>query len=210
MKIGILFGKFDPLHNGHVNLAENFRDELELDKIIIVPLYCDIQKKGYAIQPSEHRYNMCNIAFGQRDGFEVSRMEIDREPEEYDEYEAERDISDSVHKIREEYPDDELYFLLGGNGFLRFQDTCRWSKITDDAIIAVSPENWTDDSQLETTAANLRSYGAEVMIVPIDVKEISSENVRRTVRNSDDISAMVPDGVEDYIWDNYLYYGSEE
>ena len=49
-------------------------------------------------------------------------------------------------------------------------------------------------------------YGATVKIVPIDVKEISSTSVRETVRRADDISSMVPEGVDDYIWDHYLYY----
>ena len=48
--------------------------------------------------------------------------------------------------------------------------------------------------------------GASVIIVPIDVKEISSTDVREAVRRGDDISAMVPPGVAEYIWDNYLYY----
>ena len=63
-----------------------------------------------------------------------------------------------------------------------------------------------DDSALEAEAAVLRSYEATVIIVPIDVKEISSTSVRETVRRADDISSMVPEGVDDYIWDHYLYY----
>ena len=59
---------------------------------------------------------------------------------------------------------------------------------------------------MEAQAAVLRSMGASVVIVPIDVKEISSTDVREAVRRGDDISAMVPQGVAEYIWDNYLYY----
>ena len=89
---------------------------------------------------------------------------------------------------------------------LSFQKWYAWSKITDEAVLAVAARNWEDDAALEAEAAVLRSYGAEVRIVPIDVKEISSTSVRETVRRADDISSMVPKGVDEYIWDHYLYY----
>ena len=59
---------------------------------------------------------------------------------------------------------------------------------------------------MEAEAAELRSYGAEVKIIPIDVKEISSTMVREAVRRADDISSMVPENVAEYIWSHYLYY----
>ena len=64
MRIGIYGGSFDTVHNGHINAAKTFMKELSLDKIIIVPAYCSPFKKGLAVTPSQHRLNMCNIAFG--------------------------------------------------------------------------------------------------------------------------------------------------
>ncbi len=198
MKIGIYGGSFDPVHNGHVNAALTFKEELSLDKIIVIPAYQPPHKKGLAMTPSEHRMNMCNIAFGNLEGFEVSDIEIKREDEGY--------MADTVAQLREIYPDDELYLLIGGDMLLYFQKWYAWHKITDEAVIAATARNWEDDSALEAEAAVLRSYGATVRIVPIDVKEISSTAVRETVKRSDDIASMVPPGVDDYIWDHYLYY----
>ena len=198
MKIGIYGGSFDPVHNGHVNAALTFKEELSLDKIIIVPAYQPPHKKGLALTPSEHRMNMCNIAFGGLEGFEVSDIEIKREDEGY--------MADTVAQIREQYPEDELFLLIGGDMLLYFQKWYAWHKITDEAVIAAAARNWEDDAALEAEAAVLRSYGAEVRIVPIDVKEISSTAVREAVKRSDDIASMVPKGVDDYIWDHYLYY----
>ena len=115
-------------------------------------------------------------------------------------------MADTVTQIREIYPDDEFFVLIGGDMLLYFQRWYAWHKITDEAVIAVAARNWEDDAALEAEAAVLRSYGAEVKIVPIDVKEISSTAVREAVRRADDISSMVPKGVDDYIWDHYLYY----
>lgn len=198
MRIGIYGGSFDPVHNGHINAARNFMEELSLDKIIIVPAYCSPFKKGLAVTPSQHRLNMCNIAFGNTEGFEVSDVEILRADEGY--------MSDTVAQIREQYPDAELFLLLGSDQLLTFQKWHAWSKITDEATVAAAARTWDDDAAMEAAAAVLRSYGAEVIIVPIDVKELSSTDVREAVRCGDDISAMVPPGVAEYIWDNYLYY----
>lgn len=198
MRIGIYGGSFDPVHNGHINAAKNFMEELSLDKIIIVPAYCSPFKKGLAVTPSQHRLNMCNIAFGNTEGFEVSDAEILRADEGY--------MSDTVAQIREQYPDAELFLLLGSDQLLTFQKWHAWSKITDEATVAAAARTWDDDAAMEAAAAVLRSYGAEVIIVPIDVKELSSTDVREAVRRGDDISAMVPPGVAEYIWDNYLYY----
>lgn len=198
MRIGIYGGSFDPVHNGHINAARNFMEELSLDKIIIVPAYCSPFKKGLAVTPSQHRLNMCNIAFGNTEGFEVSDVEIFRADEGY--------MSDTVAQIREQYPDAELFLLLGSDQLLTFQKWHAWSKITDEATVAAAARTWDDDAAMEAAAAVLRSYGAEVIIVPIDVKELSSTDVREAVRRGDDISAMVPPGVAEYIWDNYLYY----
>lgn len=198
MKIGIYGGSFDPVHNGHVNAALTFMEELSLDKIIIIPAYQPPHKKGLSMTPSEHRLNMCNLAFGKLERFEVSDIEIKREDEGY--------MADTIVQLRETYPEDELFLLIGGDMLLYFQKWHAWHKITDEAVLAVAARNWEDDAALEAEAAVLRSYGAEVRIVPIDVKEISSTSVRETVRRADDISSMVPEGVDEYIWDHYLYY----
>ena len=198
MKIGIYGGSFDPVHIGHVNAALTFMEELSLDKIIVIPAYQPPHKKGLALTPSEHRMNMCNLAFGSLEKFEVSDIEIKRADEGY--------MADTVVQLREIYPDDEFYLLIGGDMLLSFRKWYAWSKITDEAVLAVAERNWEDSSAIEAEAAILRSEGAEVKIVPIDVKEISSTSVRETVRRADDISSMVPKGVEEYIWDHYLYY----
>ncbi|MGN0629662.1 MAG: nicotinate (nicotinamide) nucleotide adenylyltransferase [Oscillospiraceae bacterium] len=198
MKIGIYGGSFDPVHNGHINAAETYMEELGLDKIIIVPAYCPPHKKGLALTPSEHRLNMCRLAFESLPGFEVSDIEIQRADEGY--------MADTVAQLRELYPEDELILLMGEDMLLTFRQWHDWQRIIDVAAIAAAARNWDSTSAMEAESAALRSYGAEVRIVPIDVKEISSTMVREAVRRADDISSMVPENVAEYIWSHYLYY----
>lgn len=198
MKIGIYGGSFDPVHNGHISAAKTYMEELCLDKVIIVPAYCPPHKKGLALTPSEHRLNMCRLAFESLPGFEVSDIEIQREDEGY--------MADTVAQLRELCPGDELVLLMGGDMLLTFRQWHDWQRIIDIAAIAAAPRDWDSDSEMEAEAAVLRSYGARVRIVPIDVKEISSTMVREAVRRADDISSMVPENVAEYIWSHYLYY----
>lgn len=198
MKIGIYGGSFDPVHNGHINAALTYKEELALDKIIVVPAYCPPHKKGLALTPSEHRLNMCRIAFGNLPDFEVSDIEIKRADEGY--------MADTILQFREKYPDDEIYLLMGSDMLLTFKQWFAWQKIADSAVLVTAPRDYENDSALEAAAAELRSDGAEVRIVPIDVMEISSTAVRERLRSGNDISSMVPEGVAEYIWDHYLYY----
>jgi len=198
MRIGIYGGSFDPVHNGHMNAAETYMKELLLDKIIIVPAYCPPHKKGFALTPSEHRLNMCRLAFGKIPGFEISDVEIQRADEGY--------MSDTVEYFKGLYPDDKLFLLMGEDMLLSFRQWHDWEKIIDNAALVSAQRSWESGPAMEAEAAILRGYGAEVKIVPIDVNTISSTSVREAVRRADDISSMVPEGVAEYIWNHYLYY----
>ena len=77
MKIGIYGGSFNPVHNGHLKVAEWILDRVKLDKIIWVPLYKPYHKEvSYLLEP-EHRYNMLKLALGNKEKYEISRVEID-------------------------------------------------------------------------------------------------------------------------------------
>lgn len=201
MRIGIYGGSFDPVHNGHINAAKSFMEELSLNKIILVPAYSAPHKKGLAVTPSEHRLNMCRLAFGNIPNMEVSEIEIERKDEGY--------MADTVAELREKYPEDEFFLLIGGDMLLTFHRWHNWHRIAEQAVIAAAARNYDEDSAMEAEAALLRAEGAEVVIIPIDVKEISSTAVRENVRRGDDISFMVPPEVAEYIWSNYLYYGED-
>ncbi len=198
MKIGIYGGSFDPVHNGHINAAKTYMEELDLNKVIIVPAYCPPHKKGLALTPSEHRLNMCHLAFDSIPGFEVSDIEIQRADEGY--------MADTIEYFSKQCPNDRLFLLMGEDMLLSFRKWHEWNKIINKVTIISAQRSWESDSAMEAEAAVLRSYGAEVKIVPIDIKTISSTDVREAVRRADDISAMVPENVAEYIWSHYLYY----
>ena len=103
MKICISGGTFDPIHNGHIEIAKIALSQFNLDKVIFMPTGNSYMKSD--VTPSIHRYNMLKLAIEGIDKFEISDLEIKRAGYTY--------TKDTVAYFKENYPDDELYFLIG-------------------------------------------------------------------------------------------------
>lgn len=197
MKTGIFGGSFDPIHNGHVNAAKTFLEELRPDRVLIIPNFQPPHKDAPQLAPAQDRLAMCRIAFADDPRFEVSDLEIQRGGPSY--------TSDTVEELAERYPEDELLLLVGGDMLLSFEEWHHWHRIIEKAALVCAPRTWQEESALTAKAGELMSEGADVRILPIDVYEISSTQIRQKVREGDDISYAVPRDVAEYIWDHGLY-----
>ena len=197
MKTGIFGGSFDPVHNGHVNAAKTFLEELRPDRLLILPNCLPPHKDAPQLAPAEDRLAMCRIAFSGDPRIEVSNLEIQRGGPSY--------TSDTLEELTELYPEDEFYLLVGGDMLLSFEDWRNWHRIAEKAVLVCAPRTWEEESALTAKAGELMSEGAEVRILPIDVYEISSTQIREKVREGEDISYAVPENVAEYIWEHGLY-----
>lgn len=197
MKTGIFGGSFDPVHNGHVNAAKAFLEELRPDRLLILPNCLPPHKDAPQLAPAEDRLAMCRIAFAGDPRIEVSDLEIQRGGPSY--------TSDTLEELTELYPEDEFYLLVGGDMLLSFEDWRNWHRIAEKAVLVCAPRTWEEESALTAKAGELMSEGAEVRILPIDVYEISSTQIREKVREGEDISYAVPENVAEYIWEHGLY-----
>ena len=105
-KTGILGGTFDPIHKGHLMIAEEAMKELGLDEVIFIPTAQTPLKDDVPITPEEHRLRMVSIAITDYPGFRLSTIEINRAGTSY--------TVDTLRKLKEELGDgDELYFIIG-------------------------------------------------------------------------------------------------
>jgi len=197
LKTGIFGGSFDPVHNGHVNAAKTFLEELRPDRLLILPNCLPPHKDAPQLAPAEDRLAMCRIAFSGDPRIEVSNLEIQRGGPSY--------TSDTLEELTELYPEDEFYLLVGGDMLLSFEDWRNWHRIAEKAVLVCAPRTWEEESALTAKAGELMSEGAEVRILPIDVYEISSTQIREKVREGEDISYAVPENVAEYIWEHGLY-----
>ena len=116
MKTAIYGGSFNPPHLGHVRAAAAVMEKLGPDRLLIIPTNIPPHKEMAQGSPSpEQRMELCRLAFGDIPGAELSDMEIKREGRSYS--------ADTVGSLREMYPQDELYLVMGSDMFLSF---CQW------------------------------------------------------------------------------------
>lgn len=197
MKIGLFGGSFNPVHNGHINVARALAHELGLDKVIIMPAHIPPHKEAVNLASTKARLDMCNIAFKDDERFIVSDYEILRDEKSY--------TINTLRYLKEQYPDDELYLLTGGDMLLYFRRWYRWASIGKLATIVGAPRHKKELDLLNEEAEKLKMLGIDVLIVPIEVKDVSSTEVRRAIRNEEDTSHMIPREVASYIFENSLY-----
>lgn len=197
MNIALFGGSFDPIHNGHVQLSQVFRDKLSLDKTIIMPAAVSPFKQDKKAASGEHRYNMCRLAFEDRSDTEVSDLELMRQGTSY--------TYMTLQQLAQQYPTDRLYLVTGADMFLSVD---RWKNpdiIFKTAVICGIPRNSDNIPSLEAQAEKLKALGAETVILDAHVMTVSSTEVRRRIACGEDISDLVPEKVAGYIYENGLY-----
>ena len=194
--IGIFGGSFDPVHKGHKKLAQFMCEKLSLRKMLIIPAAVSPFKNSSGAS-AQARKDMCLLEFND-DIFIVSDMEIKRGGKSY--------TVETVKKIKELYPDEKLFLIIGSDQLLSFNKWYRFSDIMADATIcAVSREGETEKSQLEIFAdKNLREYG-ECLIFDFQPFEISSTEIRQKISDGINVNDFVSQEVSDYIQREGLY-----
>ena len=197
-KIGIMGGTFDPIHNGHLILAEHARVEMGLEKILFIPAWDPPHKGDRKITPSIHRYNMTLLALGLNPYFFISPIEIKREGRSY--------TIDTISQLKAEYKSSELYFILGSDSLMEIHKWKDYEKLLKSCNFIVAKRKGLEDEKLNNRAVELiNSYNSNIIILESPIIEISSTEIRRRVRKNKSIKYLVPELVERYIEKNRLY-----
>ncbi|HIR85749.1 MAG TPA: nicotinate (nicotinamide) nucleotide adenylyltransferase, partial [Candidatus Limivicinus faecipullorum] len=176
MKTAIYGGSFNPPHLGHVRAAAAVMEKLGPDRLLIIPTNIPPHKEMAQGSPSpEQRMELCRLAFGDIPGAELSDMEIKREGRSYS--------ADTVGSLREMYPQDELYLVMGSDMFLSF---CQWYKfqyLLDNCVLTVLSREEDDREELESFKAELEEkYSAKVLLLSHEPLPMCSEEVRERLR----------------------------
>ena len=196
-RVGILGGTFDPIHVGHLMMAEAVRGEYHLDEILFIPAASPPHKQGQRITSAAHRYLMTVLATSSNPHFLVSDIEMKRPGPSY--------TIDTVYELRERFPKTEFYFIIGTDVIA---EIATWDRVEElltlcQFIAASRPGQEPDLARLR------RELGAlgEVRIHPVTTPEleISSTDIRQRVQRGASIRYIVPDAVEQYIYKEGLY-----
>ena len=198
MKIGILGGTFNPIHNGHIQLAQYCKNEVSLDKIFLIPTYTPPHKISKDLANETHRLNMCSLASENLEGFEVCDIEIKRQGTSY--------TFETLNSLKEIYPDDELHLIMGADMFLTLDKWKNPESIFANAVIIAIPRNDSDKEELERYYNTvIKDMGAKAVILPNNVQTVSSTFIRENIGDYNTISDLIDKKVYEYIISNNLY-----
>lgn len=197
MRIGIMGGTFNPPHMGHINAAKTALKGIPLDRVMFIPTGVPPHKEmAEGSATTKERFQMTSLAAESIDAV-VSDIEIRREGKSY--------TADTLSCLKGEYPDDELWLIMGTDMFLSLESWRSPETIFRLSKIAVVPRNYDDIEKLSDYAGQLREkYGAESVVLDCEVIEISSTELREKLRDGK-AKDLVPESVYNYIVQNQLY-----
>ncbi len=200
MKLGIFGGTFDPIHYGHLILAEHCREACALDEVWFVPAASPPHKEDSRISPASARIEMVELAVSGCSNLAVSRIELHREGPSY--------TVDTLRQLADEGVDRDLFLLIGADSL---HDLKSWREPEQIAtlaqIVAVNRgrEALPDLQAMRDTLGDAITERVQhVSIPPID---ISSTNIRARVRDDRSIRFLIPRAVEAYVREHGLYAG---
>jgi nicotinate-nucleotide adenylyltransferase len=197
MRVGVLGGTFDPVHCGHLAIAEEARAQLHLEWVAFVPAGRPPHKLGRAITSAHHRLAMLERALASNPYFRISYVDVDRSGPSY--------TTDTLALLRQEWgPAVDLYFIIGADSLLEMYKWYHPERIIQLAHLAVAqrPSLAVDLSELERSLPGL---GRRVRMVQTPLLEISGTDLRRRVQEGRPIKYYVPEEVEAYIFQQGLY-----
>jgi len=190
-KIGVLGGTFDPIHIGHLVLAEQVREKFQLEQVIFIPSASPPHKTEQGLSPTEDRLEMTKLALEGNPYFFVSDIELKREGLSY--------TVETLRELKKLYKDSEIYFLTGSDVLNEITTWRNPEEIYKLAKIVIGIRPGFDKFDPEN------HFAKRSIIVDITGMDISSTQIREKARNGESIKYLVPSKVEEYIKKKNLY-----
>ena len=200
-RIGLFGGSFNPIHNGHLHLAESVYQALQLDSVMLMPAGEAPHKSSAAYASGAHRFAMCRLATKSRPWLTVSDLEIKKPGRSY--------TVETLRILRERHPDTAWTLLLGSDMLLTFDKWYCWQEILAYAAVCAVSREENDLPALQDAADRLKEQvpGAEVTVLRVPAFPVSSTQIRENLKNHADCSCLLPENVVPYIMKNGLYSG---
>ena len=201
-KIGIMGGTFNPIHNGHLALAQHVLDDLCMDEIWFVPTGVSYMKANVQMVSAQERYHMTELAVAANEKMKCLDLELKRTGYTY--------TYETLEQLRQEYPDDSFYFIFGADCLFEMEHWRAPERIFSACTIVAATRNGTSIEVMKEKMEELtREYHADIILYPFLNLEISSTELRETVRQGKSIRYLVPDSVASYIQEKRFYRKDE-
>ena len=200
MRIGILGGTFDPVHVGHIFVAEEARIRLSLERVLFVVAGNPWLKVEQGISPSEHRIEMVRLSIAKHKQFYISTVEVERGGPSY--------TVDTLEELRTTTGANDYYLILGRDSFTELPLWKEPERIVEMCKLVVVPRIGTNLPELRDVAARIKGLSREsVVTLDSPMIGISSSGIRQRVARGLPIDYLVPGEVEKYIVAHGLYRG---
>lgn len=197
-KVGIMGGTFNPIHNGHLFLAEHACEQAGLDYVLFMPTFNPPHKAGIALVSGEHRINMVKLALKSNPKFKLSDLELNRPGLTY--------TSDTLEILKEREPDTEFYFIVGADSLMMMPHWRNPQTVFSLSVIVAGGRVDYSMEQLREQVKYLEAtYNGKIILLDMPIMEISSEKIRDRLSKNKSIRYYVPDEVIAYIEENKLY-----
>jgi nicotinate-nucleotide adenylyltransferase len=198
LRVGILGGAFNPPHIGHLVCAQEALVQLELERVVFMPVGVPPHREIDLDPGAEVRLEMVELAVADDERFELSRMELDREGPSY--------TADTLETLTKDSPKDELFLILGGDQAAALASWHEPEKVLELATVAVFERvSWGRNAIVIKIGRLAGAQGVRYLDMPL--MQVSSSSIRRRVREGAPIRYLVPDKVADYIETKGLYSG---
>lgn len=211
---GLFGGTFNPIHLGHLKVAEEVIRRLPLDRILFIPSYIPPHKTSREVVPVRHRLEMVKIACQGHPAFLVSDVEARRPGPSYSIV--------TLRRLKEAQPDDQFFFIVGTDAFLEIETWKDYDRLLRECSFVVVSRPGFGIKSTEKVIERIKSEavlvsGGQAAFKPEDLKpgrlylveartpDISSTEVRKRLQAGQPITDLVPSGVEKYIAKHKLY-----
>jgi nicotinate-nucleotide adenylyltransferase len=200
MRIGIFGGTFDPVHNGHLLLAESCREECQLDRVWFLPASVPPHKQSVDISPSSQRVDMLQLAISGNVLFEICDYETTRGGVNY--------TVDTLAYLREQQPKSDLFLLMGGDSLAdlpNWRDPQRICELAMPVVVRRPGMGELDLSAIQAIASTTRLAEIRRHVVDMPRIDLSAREIRARVAAGKSIQYRVPRAVEKYIETHGMY-----
>lgn len=201
-RIGIIGGTFNPVHMGHLLLAEQAYEQLKLDTVWMMPNAVPPHKAGQQILAKEHRIAMLKLAIEENSHFQLSLFE--QEERAHYSYET-------MEALNAAYPDCTFYYLMGSDSLFAIEEWVEYRRFLAACHVVAARRTDEKNQGLFHWAETLREkYGARITLLESPVLEISSSEIRDLRKEEKSIRYLVPESVFSYIEEHNLYKKESE
>lgn len=197
-KIGIMGGTFNPIHIGHLILAQTAMEEMHLDEIWMIPTGCSYMKNNQEILDAKTRLKLVELAIKGNTSFKCVDIEVNRKGNSY--------TYETLDYLKKQFPENHFYFICGADCLFTIEKWKKPEHIFQNCTLLVAVRNNASDLEMEEKIVELRKmYQADIVRLPFLNLDISSTMIRKKIQSKQSVRYFLPIEVFNHICLNQLY-----